>query len=473
MKKNSVLLLALLVATALQAQSGKIHFEEGFDTVSQPVKVQAAIYLDFFPHNALLDTTIQIQQGRYSLELAGLTRMGYLELTYTDAKKMVVNKMYYLHPGDSMVIYRTGSASIYTGRGSLLCQAIDEVESVDIKKAYRTLKGKRDLVWLESAQAVMLDVLQKKQAIIERSRADLGDAMTEILLLDAHAACWQYAYGLLDNMWPGIRDSAYKRQFRLFFNRFLTVDSVSFNKNAMAFSAAYPSYLFFKARAIMHINKDVRRFNDVYREILELSAAAVRQKMQLYAFTKLSWFIVVDSTSELMNEAFAEITDPVLKDIFQKTFGREIRGTPMEDFAFQDLSGLTKHLRDFKGKTILMDFWFTGCTGCKQVAPFLKIMEDSLRDRKDIILISVSIDRDSSRWKNSVLSGVYGSTDAVNLYTGGNGEEDPFLEKYNVMGYPTLMIIDKNGKLYERNPVQPRSLETMHQLMQQIKKAAQ
>ncbi len=238
----------------------------------------------------------------------------------------------------------------------------------------------------------------------------------------------------------------------------------------MALSAAYPSYLFFKARAIMHINRDIHRFNDVYREILELSAPAVRQKMQLYTFTKLSWFIVADSTSELMKEAFAELTDPILKGIFRKTFGREIRGTPVEDFAFQDLSGLTKHLHDFKGKAILMDFWFTGCTGCKQVAPFLKIMEDSLRVRNDIVLISVSVDRDAARWKNSVLSGDYGSSDAVNLYTGGKGEDDPFLEKYNIIAYPTLMIIDKKGNLYERNPVQPRSPETMNQLLQLLKK---
>ncbi len=204
-------MVALLIASILQAQSGNIHFEERFDSVSQPVKVQAAIYQDFFPHNALLDTTIQIQQGRYSLDLAGLTRMGYLELTYTDAQKKVVNKLYYLHSGDSVVMYRMGNAGIYTGRGSLLCQAIDEVESVDIKKAYRTIKGKHDLLRLESEKAVMLDVLQRKQAIIEKSRAAIGETMAEILLVDAHAACWQYAYGLLDNIWPGIKDSAFKK----------------------------------------------------------------------------------------------------------------------------------------------------------------------------------------------------------------------------------------------------------------------
>jgi thiol-disulfide isomerase/thioredoxin len=472
MKKYSFLLIGLMVSSALQAQLDKIHFEERFETVLQPVKVQAIIYQDFFPNNELLDTTIELKQDRYTLDFAGLTRMGYLELTYTDALKKQIRKIYYLQPGDNIEIRRMDKTSTYNGRGSQLCQVIDEADKIDISKAYLKLKRTRDLFMLESYQAVMLEGWQKKRAIIEQSRAALGDKMTEILLLDTHAACWQFVYQLLDNMWPVTGDTVYKKQFHQFFNRFLSADSIPLNKTAMTLSAAYPYYLFLKARAITHINKNAHRFNDVYREILALSAPPVRQKMQLYAFTKLSWFIGVDSSAALMKKTSAELTDPVLKRIFQKNFSRQIRGSAMEDFSFRDLSGLTKHLRDFKGKTILMDFWFTGCTGCKQVAPFLKIMEDSLRFRKDIVLISVSIDRDSSRWKNSVLSGDYGSTGAVNLYTGGKGADDPFLEKYNIMGYPTLMIIDKNGNLYERNPVQPRSPETMNRLWQLLKKLA-
>jgi len=44
-------------------------------------------------------------------------------------------------------------------------------------------------------------------------------------------------------------------------------------------------------------------------------------------------------------------------------------GQPAPDFALKDGSGKTVKLQDYRGKVLLLDFWATWCTGCKQEIP--------------------------------------------------------------------------------------------------------
>jgi cytochrome c biogenesis protein CcmG/thiol:disulfide interchange protein DsbE len=43
---------------------------------------------------------------------------------------------------------------------------------------------------------------------------------------------------------------------------------------------------------------------------------------------------------------------------------------PAPDFALRDAAGKTATLKEYKGKVVLLDFWATWCTGCKQEIPW-------------------------------------------------------------------------------------------------------
>ncbi|MBV9988269.1 MAG: thioredoxin family protein, partial [Chitinophagaceae bacterium] len=101
-----------------------------------------------------------------------------------------------------------------------------------------------------------------------------------------------------------------------------------------------------------------------------------------------------------------------------------------------------------------------------------KALEDSLASSKYIVVISVSIDTDKSRWQKSVQAGEYGGIQALNLFTGGVGAEDPFLRYYGINSFPTLMIIDRNGYIYEAAALAPRSQQAMIQLKEMLEQAA-
>lgn len=134
-----------------------------------------------------------------------------------------------------------------------------------------------------------------------------------------------------------------------------------------------------------------------------------------------------------------------------------IPGYPAYNFTLRDTSLIDHHLSDYKGKIIVLDFWFTGCGNCRELTPKLRKVEEHFKNNNDVVFISISSDKDLKQWKGGINSGFYTtSADEINLYTAGRGNYDPFYQKSNIQGAPSLRIIDKNGNWYE-NPIDCRT----------------
>lgn len=124
------------------------------------------------------------------------------------------------------------------------------------------------------------------------------------------------------------------------------------------------------------------------------------------------------------------------------------------NFKLPNADGVFKSLYEFKGKIIVIDFWFTGCPGCLGLAPKLKEVE-SYYQGKPVVFITISVDKDKEKWISSLKSNKYTSPNAINLFTEGKGEGHKVVNKYLVTGYPSLFIIDKYG-YFVKLPKDPR-----------------
>ncbi len=66
------------------------------------------------------------------------------------------------------------------------------------------------------------------------------------------------------------------------------------------------------------------------------------------------------------------------------------------DFALLDASGKTANLRDYRGKVVLLDFWATWCTGCKEEIPWFSEFQKKY-GTKGFAMVGVSLD--DGGWK--------------------------------------------------------------------------
>jgi thiol-disulfide isomerase/thioredoxin len=69
---------------------------------------------------------------------------------------------------------------------------------------------------------------------------------------------------------------------------------------------------------------------------------------------------------------------------------------PAPGFELKDASGKTVKLTDYRGKVVLLDYWATWCTGCKQEIPWFSEFQ-KMYGPKGFAVVGVSLEEDG--WK--------------------------------------------------------------------------
>jgi cytochrome oxidase Cu insertion factor (SCO1/SenC/PrrC family) len=116
------------------------------------------------------------------------------------------------------------------------------------------------------------------------------------------------------------------------------------------------------------------------------------------------------------------------------------------DFALKNVHDKSVKLNDFKGKIVLMDFWFTGCTGCIQMNQALKNVEKAFENYQQVEFVSICTDKDKAQWTRSIANKKYTTGTGTNLYTGGQGNKHPIMDDYAIISFPALFLLDAEGK---------------------------
>ncbi|ROI02517.1 TlpA family protein disulfide reductase [Chryseobacterium sp. G0240] len=121
-------------------------------------------------------------------------------------------------------------------------------------------------------------------------------------------------------------------------------------------------------------------------------------------------------------------------------------GTLLPEFSLTDTLGNEVSLSQFKGNVLVLDFWYTGCFACvrtyKIIKPIIKEFEG-----KPVKFISISEDKVRDVWVKSIHSGLYTDPQHINLSAGKMGNIHPLFRYFQINAYPTVILIDKNGKI--------------------------
>ena len=116
-------------------------------------------------------------------------------------------------------------------------------------------------------------------------------------------------------------------------------------------------------------------------------------------------------------------------------------GKPAPEFNLKGLDGKEYTLASFRGKYVLLDFWGKWCYWCMKGMPQMKEYYAKYKNRIEFVGIDCRDSEDT--WRETVESE---GLDWTNLYNG-NGQE--ILVNYAVEGFPTKVLIDKEGKIVQ------------------------
>ena len=118
-------------------------------------------------------------------------------------------------------------------------------------------------------------------------------------------------------------------------------------------------------------------------------------------------------------------------------------GDPLFDGTLYDLNDERHHLINYRGKYVLLDFWFAGCKPCIQAIPELKQIEEAYNG--DLVVVSISSDK-VDVWKEaSERLGITGNN--FNDHKEKLGIVNHYLGCYD--SYPRFYLAAPNGTIID------------------------
>ncbi|MDP3437470.1 MAG: TlpA disulfide reductase family protein [Bacteroidales bacterium] len=128
-------------------------------------------------------------------------------------------------------------------------------------------------------------------------------------------------------------------------------------------------------------------------------------------------------------------------------------GATAPEFAFPTPDGKLLGPKDYRGKTLIIDFWASWCGPCIAEIPHLKKLYENYKD-KGLEILSVSIDKDGKEWLKAVETI---QMPWKQILSPNAGAELMGLYQFNMI--PFIILIDKEGKIVNKH-LRGEALET-------------
>jgi peroxiredoxin len=137
-----------------------------------------------------------------------------------------------------------------------------------------------------------------------------------------------------------------------------------------------------------------------------------------------------------------------------------LEGVAAPDFALSVIHGgdpgARIRLSDLRGKTVILDFWASWCGPCRTQAPIMDTVARNHEAAGDVVVVGVS----TSDERNAAIQ----FAQSQNLsYPMVFDDANKVAAAYSVTGLPTLIVIDKAGKIVSvrRSVVRETELEEL------------
>jgi thiol-disulfide isomerase/thioredoxin len=121
-------------------------------------------------------------------------------------------------------------------------------------------------------------------------------------------------------------------------------------------------------------------------------------------------------------------------------------GRPVPDFNVADTAGVKHSLAAYRGQYVLLDFWGHWCTPCLNAMPKVQALHAQYPQKLAIIGMAMEDAGDLSIWKQTIREHAIPGLQLSELQQ----DQGPVISGYNVIAFPTYMLLDRQGMLLVR-----------------------
>ena len=120
-------------------------------------------------------------------------------------------------------------------------------------------------------------------------------------------------------------------------------------------------------------------------------------------------------------------------------------GNPAPQFTLADTNGKNVSLDVYKGRVVLLDFWASWCPDCRKESAYMVYLYKTYHG-KGLEILGISLDTDKERWLAAIRADELTWTHVGSMA----GWKCPVAAAYNVNWIPTMVLIDRDGRIVAR-----------------------
>jgi len=482
-KSLLVLFVILFSKLSLYSQSGiaksrvsiTVHVQDS-SLVKSPLTLK--LFKDYINNNtgSVDYTVLADKNGYYHFLVNDVHEMMNYSLRYDALSFGFLNG--YIEPGDNVVLDFRGHKSkrlqitdyVFSGKGSqkyiAKMELIYKIPSVKIRTISANKTG-MDLLNQHLANADSNYYFYK--SILNKYKPNITNEAYQAMDADIYGRAYSSIFGYLpeflkSNESVSVRDSIMSFQTKLQDRTFPG------NSPRVIQSPEYLTFLLSRARSATFLKYRNTKIQDMYEELILQNNGKVREKILMSYLIGRGGSQKENKMDSIYRDALKYVSQPPYRALLIRLASALKVGSAAYPFRLPDSCGKIVSLKDFKGKVILIDCWFTGCGACADLA---KIIDDYILPKyilnKDVVFISVCVDSTPEKWKKSLKAGTYTNSKSINLFTEGLALDHPFIKNYQFYGFPQLLLVDKKGNIF--SPSLPRNPKDMIEVIEQARNA--